>query len=141
MPHFLGREEGPVAGKDADDTAIMDHNVLRGVLVNCEALHAPEHPLHRCFVQIAVSLAARTLHSWPFRAIKDTELNSSLVSDAAHQAIQRINLTDESAFPNATNGGLEGGAVGQCGMCTIDTTRGDTGAECARGKEDNDVRL
>jgi hypothetical protein len=54
--------------------------------------------LHRRAVELAVSLRARPAHRRPFAAIEHSKLDSSGIGDAAHQAVERIDLTDQMAF-------------------------------------------
>jgi hypothetical protein len=51
-------------------------------------------------------LRARRLHGRAPGSIQQTELDSSPIYDATHDPTQGVNLTDQVAFANSTDGGI-----------------------------------
>src|SRR4029077_8815999 len=78
----------PFATEQIVDFALDHGEICRG----SDRLH------YRRGVELSVGLVARTAHRWPLAAIEHTKLNSGGVSDAAHQAVERIDLTHQMAF-------------------------------------------
>jgi hypothetical protein len=54
--------------------------------------------LHCRSVELAIGLCARPAHRRPLAAIEQAKLDSGSVGDAAHQAIERVDLTNQVAF-------------------------------------------
>ena len=57
-----------------------------------------ERGLHRLPVELAVGLGARTAHGRTLAAVEHAELDAGRVGDAAHQAVQRIDLAHQMAL-------------------------------------------
>ena len=60
--------------------------------------------LHGPAIEPAVGLRARPLHRWSLRPVEQPELDASGIRDAAHQAVERIDLTYEVTLPEAADG-------------------------------------
>ncbi len=79
--------------------------------------HGGERRLHGGTVELTVHLRARTAHSRPLGTIENAELDAGFIRDAAHQAIERIDLADEMALAKAADGRIAGhGADSDEGM-------------------------
>src|SRR5690606_24743823 len=59
-------------------------------------------------VEFSVGLGARPAHSRSFAAIKYPELDAAEVGDAAHQAVERVDLADEVPLSQPADGGVAG---------------------------------
>ena len=65
-------------------------------------------PLHRGGIELAIGLGARTAHGRALAAVQNPELDAALVGDAAHQAVERIDLADQMAFAEPADGRIAG---------------------------------
>ena len=59
--------------------------------------------LHGLAIELAICLRARPMHGRTLRAIEQPELDSRLIRDPAHQAIQRIDFADQMPLTEPTN--------------------------------------
>ena len=57
-------------------------------------------------IELAVCLRARPLDSRPLGTVEHAELDTRPVDHASHQAIERIDLSDEMPFAEAANRGI-----------------------------------
>ena len=83
----------------------LDDGQIRGL---------PDRLLHRCGIELAVGLGARTAHRRPLAAIEHAKLDAARIGDAAHQAIERIDLADQMALAEPADRRIAGhGADGR----------------------------
>ena len=64
--------------------------------------------LHRRRIELAVGLGARTAHCRSLAAIEHAKLDAAGIGDAAHQAVERVDLADQMAFAEPADGGIAG---------------------------------
>ncbi len=79
----------PVTAPSRDDQVVdltLDHREIFG---------RADRPLHRGGIELAIGLGARSAHRRSLAAIEHAELDSSLVGDASHQAVERIDLAHQ----------------------------------------------
>ena len=78
--------------------AIANEEVVNFTLNDREVLRQPQRLLHSRRVQLPISLGARTPDGWAFAAVEQAKLNATGIGDAAHQAIQRVDLAHQVPF-------------------------------------------
>ena len=69
---------------------------------------ARDRVLHGPAVELAVGLGAGTLHGRALAAVEHAELDAGLVGDAAHHAVEGIDLAHEMALAQAADGRIAG---------------------------------
>ena len=67
-----------------------------------------QHGLHCCAVKRAVGLGARPAHRRTLAPVEQAKLDARRIRDAAHQAVQRIDLAHQMALADAADGGIAG---------------------------------
>ena len=86
-----------------------DHGQVVGfALDDGEVRRLADRRLHGGRIELAVGLGARTADGRTLAAIEQTKLDAALVGDAAHEAVERIDLADEVALAKAADGGVAG---------------------------------
>ena len=65
---------------------------------------ADDRGLHGLPVELAVGLGAGSAHGWALAAVEHAELDAGLIGDAAHQAVQRVDLADQVALAQTADG-------------------------------------
>ena len=78
--------------------AIGDQQVVDLAFDHREIFRLADRALHRLGVELAVGLGARAAHRRTLAAIEYAELDSALVGDPAHQAVERIDLAHQMAL-------------------------------------------
>ena len=74
----------------------------------------PDRRLHGRRVKLAVGLGARAAHGRTLAAIKEAELDAGGVGDAAHEAVERVDLAHQVPFAEPADRGIAGhGADGR----------------------------
>ena len=68
----------------------------------------PDRRLHGRRVKLAVGLGARAAHGRALAAIEQAELNAGGVGDAAHEAVERVDLAHQVPFAEPANRGIAG---------------------------------
>jgi hypothetical protein len=69
-------------------------------------LSFPDRRLHRTGVEFPIRLGPRAPNRRAFAPIENPELNSSSIRHPSHQAIKRIDLANEVALPEPSDGGI-----------------------------------
>ena len=64
--------------------------------------------LHRLAIQPSIDLAARAANRRTFGAVEHAELDAGYIGEAAHQAVERIDLPDKMALAETTDRGIAG---------------------------------
>ena len=64
--------------------------------------------LHRRRIELAVGLGARTAHRRPLAAIEHPKLDAAGIGDAAHEAVERIDLAHQMALAEPADGRIAG---------------------------------
>ena len=103
-----GREPAAVASDDPGNPAIAHHQVLDAALDHLEPGGLADRGLHGGAVERPVGLGARALHGGALGAVEEAELDPGRVGDAAHQAVERIDLAHQMALAEAADGGIAG---------------------------------
>ncbi len=78
--------------------AIANEEVVNLTLNDREVFRQPQRLLHSRRVQLPISLGARTPDGRALAAIEQTKLDATGIGDAAHQAIQRVDLAHQVPF-------------------------------------------
>ena len=74
----------------------------------------PDGRLHGRRVKLAVGLGARAAHGRTLAAIEEPELDAGGVGDAAHEAVERVDLAHQVPFAEPADRGIAGhGADGR----------------------------
>ena len=68
----------------------------------------PDRRLHRRCVKLAVGLGARAAHRRSLAAIEHAKLDAAGIRDAAHQAVERIDLANQMALAEPADGRIAG---------------------------------
>ena len=98
----------PSAGHDAADAAVLDDQILDAALDHLEVGGGANGRLHRLAVELAVGLGARALHGRTLGAVEQPELDAGGVGDAAHQAVEGVDLAHQVALAEAADGRIAG---------------------------------
>lgn len=83
---------------------IVDEQLLDGALNELNARIRSQHRLRRHPVNVAVGLRTGPAHRRPLAFIEHPKMDTGLVDQLAHQAVERVDLADEMALTNASNG-------------------------------------
>ncbi len=96
-------------GQDhALDPAVDDGQIVGLALDDGEVGRLADRRLHGGRVELAVGLGARTADGRTLAAVEQAKLDAALVGDAAHEAVERIDLADEVALAKTADGGVAG---------------------------------
>ncbi len=101
-------EVAAVAGHDAANAAVLDDQVLDAAFDHLEIGGGADGRLHGLAVELAVGLGARALHGRALGAVEQPELDAGGVGDAAHQAVEGIDLAHQMALAEAADGRIAG---------------------------------
>ena len=73
-----------------------------------------DRALHRRRIELAVGLGARAAHRRALAAVEHAKLDAAGIGDAAHQAVERIDLAHQMALAEPADGRIAGhGADGR----------------------------
>ena len=94
--------------------ALLDDEIVHLAFDHGQIRRLADRLLHRRRIELAVGLGARAAHRRPFAAIEHPELDAAGIGDAAHQAIERIDLAHQMALAEPADGriarhGADGG--------------------------------
>ena len=87
---------------------MLDDQILDAALDHLQVGGGANGRLHRLAVELAVGLGARALHGGTLGAVEQPELNAGGVGDAAHQAVEGIDLAHQVALAEAADGRIAG---------------------------------
>ena len=90
------------------DPAVVDDQVLDPALDDLEVGGGADRRLHGLAVELAVGLGARALHGRALGAVEQAELDAGGVGDAAHEAVERIDLAHQVALAEPADGRVAG---------------------------------
>src|SRR5438067_12990655 len=93
-----GAEHAPVREAHAGKHSLDQSQVLDLRLDDMEALRSQDRLLHGGRIKPAVRLGPGAAHGRPLAAIEYPELDSPAVGDAAHEAVEGVDLADEMAL-------------------------------------------
>ena len=93
---------------DAADGARIQQQILHPALDHVEPRRRRDGRLHRLPVELAVGLGPRPVHGGALGAIEKPELDAGSVRDAAHQAVEGIDLAHEVALAEPADGRVAG---------------------------------
>ena len=88
--------------------------------------------MHGIAIQAPIGLRARSSHRWAFGSIEDPELNAGRIGDAAHETVERVDLTDQMALAQTADGWVAGHHA-DC-RPTLRQQRGSRTASRGRGR-------
>ena len=83
---------------DARDTPLADDQIVRFAFDHGEIRGRADRALHRGRVKLAVGLGTGPTHRRPLAAIEHAELDAAFVRDAAHQAVECVDLAHQMAL-------------------------------------------
>ncbi len=106
--HGAGGKAAAVAGDDAANPAVLDDQVLDPALDHLEIGGGADRRLHGLAIELAVGLGARALYGGALGAIEQPELDAGGVGDAAHKAVEGIDLAHQMALAEAADGRVAG---------------------------------
>src|SRR5262249_38113241 len=78
--------------------------ILNPSLEHRQAWGCPDGGLHGRAVELAVGLRARALHGWALRPVEQAELDAGCIRHAAHEAVERVDLTYQVALAKPADG-------------------------------------
>jgi len=138
------------AGGENDGAAAEFASIRRGHTGGAAALHQKafhrggadgevfglgQCGLHGGAVELAVGLRPGAAHRRALAPVQHAELDARRIGDAAHHAVQRIDLAHQMALPHPANGRIAGhfadgfeimGQKQRCGACACGCRRGLT---------------
>ena len=94
-PHANTR---PSARRTPATTSVGDQKIIDLALDHGEISRLANRALHRGCVELPVGLGARSADRRTLAPIEHAELDSALVGDPTHQAVERIDLADQMAL-------------------------------------------
>ena len=97
------RELAAVRELEAGDAAVANQQIVGLGLDHREVRGVADLLLHGGGVELAVGLRARAAHRRPLAAVEHAELDAAAVGDAAHQAVERIDLAHQMALAEAAD--------------------------------------
>jgi hypothetical protein len=95
---------GPAGAHDALDHAIAHDQVFHRLRADREVGRGGQLGLHGLAVEASVDLAARAAHGGALGAVQHPELDAGRVGQAAHDAVQGVDLADQVALAQAADG-------------------------------------
>ena len=129
--HGAGRNDAAVSQADASD-ALLDVEIVHFCFDHVQIRGVADRLLHRRRIKLAVGLGARAAHCGPLAAIEDPELDATGIGDAAHEAVERIDLAHQVALAEPADGRIAGhGADGGEAMGDQGRARAHAGG-CSR---------
>ena len=102
-----GRNHAPIGQPDTRD-ALLDNEIVDLRFDHGQIRGLADRLLHRRRIELAVGLGARTAHRRPLAAIEHPKLDAAGIGDAAHEAVERIDLADQVTFAEPADGGIAG---------------------------------
>ena len=112
--HGTGGKLAAIAQANAGDPAVRDDQLIRLAFDHAEIGGLPDRGLHGGGVKLAVRLGPRSADCRALAAVQHPELDAAGIGDAAHQAIQGIDLADQMTLAETADGGIAGhGADGR----------------------------
>jgi hypothetical protein len=91
-------EHAAVGEAHARHGAISQDQIIHLAFDHGEVFGCADGPLHRGRIELPVGLGARSADRRALAPIEHAELNSALVRDATHQAIERVDLAHQMAL-------------------------------------------
>ncbi len=134
--HRVSQKTQSHLSNDAAYLVLLDDQVVACLLEYPQVGLVFDDFSDRGFVQHTVSLGTRRPDCWPFAAVEHAELDATFVSSRRHRTAQCIDLFDQMAFTDATNGRVathlaegfhvvrkqQGGSTHTCGrQCCLGT--------------------
>jgi hypothetical protein len=83
-------------------------NPGRGAFCQIQKLSCAKELADSGFIELSISLGARTPNGWPLRPVQQSELNSGFIGRAPHNTVERIDLPNQVTFPEPADGGITG---------------------------------
>jgi hypothetical protein len=97
-------EPAAIREHDSRDTTVGERQRVRCRFDDRQSSHGGDGRLHRGGVELAVGRRARPLHGRTLATVEQAELDSGGVGDAAHQAVERIDLTHDMTLAETADG-------------------------------------
>ena len=88
------------------DSPAFGEQVLGLALDDLEIGGVANGSLHGLPIELSVGLSARALNRRPLGAVQQPELNARGIGHSPHQTVQGVDLADEMAFPEPSDGGI-----------------------------------
>ena len=102
--HSAGAHGLSRLGLDADDAGAVDNQARSRPGHQGQIGGGGKLGLHGLAIEAAVDLGPRPLHRRTLGAVQHAELDSGHVSEAPHDAVQRVNLADQMALAQPADG-------------------------------------
>ncbi len=96
--HRAGRQNPAIGQANGRYTAFREDQIVGLALDHGQIRRLEDRALHGGGVELAVGLGAGAAHRGAFAAVQNAELDAALVGDAAHQAVQCIDLPHQMAL-------------------------------------------
>jgi hypothetical protein len=116
---------------DAEDATVFYQETCYQSLPKTEVGCTFQGSPHLYSVEGPIGLGSRGAYRGAARAIQQPELYSGAIDNPAHDATKSINLPDQVAFADATDGGI---ARHLSNEIKIESKEGGVGAEPSRGR-------
>ena len=88
--------------------SVLDDEVFNAVLDQREVRILTQNILHRLAIELAISLRAGASDGGTLRPVEHPELDTAAIRRAAHDAIERIDFTDQMSLAQPANGRVAG---------------------------------
>src|SRR6185436_12031467 len=91
-------------GRDSNNPALVNHKTADSHFDDTQIILVADFLLHASPVKFTIRLGPWPAHCWSLGTVEQTELNSSAVSNPAHQAIKGIDLAHQMPLAQSANG-------------------------------------
>src|SRR5215471_943886 len=96
----------PIAKPHTGSDALPHEHIVSLPNNDSQVRQLPNSLLHRRGVELAIRLGSRTSHRRPLPAVEHAKLNASEIRNAAHQAVERIDLPHQMPLAETTDRGI-----------------------------------
>ena len=112
--HGAGVEPASVAGHHAGDPAVRHDEVLDAAFDHLKIGRRADGGLHGGLIERPVGLGAGALDGRALGAVQEPELDAGGVGDAAHEAVEGIDLAHQVALAEPADGRIAGHFADGC---------------------------
>ena len=96
--HRAGRQNPAIGQANSRNAAFSEDQIVGFALDHRQIRRLEDRALHGGGVELAVGLGAGAAHGGALAAVQDAKLDAALVGDAAHQAVERVDLPHQMAL-------------------------------------------
>src|SRR3954471_14449759 len=106
--HGAGGELPALTQPDASDATVRDDQFIRLAFDHAEIGGLPDRGLHGGGVKLTVRLGPWSADGRTLAPVQHPKLDPTRIRHPTHQTVQRINLADQMALAETSDGGIAG---------------------------------